>query len=187
MDREIGRSGGVDGVGRRISQVYFPTILKVQGCFSSSPQVVFRAELSLRVALSSSSFKLIYLPRQNGAQARLCHATPPVARTDPASVFELANQFNRAVGCSEKIIGAGRLFKVRGPRIGSDSQLQVGESGYFSFFYRELEDVRKITRVANVLRGPSVRKNEVVCDSLHTKNGLCSTEKKNIPSVWIKS
>lgn len=28
--------------------------------------------------------------------------------------YELANQFNRAVGRSKKIIGAGRLFKIRG-------------------------------------------------------------------------
>lgn len=40
----------------------------------------------------------------------------------PPGAFELANQFNRAVGRSKKIIGAGRLFKIRGPRIVSGSQ-----------------------------------------------------------------
>lgn len=40
----------------------------------------------------------------------------------PFSPYELANQFNRAVGRSKKIIGAGWLFKIRGPRIVSGSQ-----------------------------------------------------------------
>jgi len=43
-------------------------------------------------------------------------------RPFPASAFELANQFNRAVGRSKKIIGAGWLFKIRRPRIVSGSQ-----------------------------------------------------------------
>jgi len=32
----------------------------------------------------------------------------------PFLPYEYANQFNRAVGRSKKIIGAGRLFKIRG-------------------------------------------------------------------------
>jgi len=64
-------------------------------------------------------FKLIYLPRQNDPQPPLC----PPPSSFLSRTFELANQFNRAVGRSEKIIGADRLFKIQGSRIVSGSQL----------------------------------------------------------------
>lgn len=61
--------------------------------------------------LSSHSFIRIYLLTES-----------PISPTPSSSFLELANQFNRTVGCSEKIIGAGRLFKIPRPRIDSDSQ-----------------------------------------------------------------
>jgi len=66
------------------------------------------------------TFKLIYLARQNGAQHRLRAAL--LLPASSCGAFELANQFNRAVGRSKKIIGAGWLFKIRRPRIVSGSQ-----------------------------------------------------------------
>jgi len=79
-----------------------------------------RVHVAIRRAFPRGTFKLIYLARQNGAQPRLRAALPLPASS--CGAFELANQFNRAVGRSKKIIGAGWLFKIRRPRIVSGSQ-----------------------------------------------------------------
>lgn len=67
--------------------------------------------------LISRSFVRIYLLTKSRVQSLSLSLPTPCS-----SFLELANQFNRIVGCSEKIIGAGRLFKILRPRIDSDSQ-----------------------------------------------------------------